>query len=88
MILLEQFRHERTDPPDDGPDLLDGADFRLLDFIPRALLMACCRPRSAKSSSSSNRSTSDFELPTSGVDHRRFHAQPAETPSQLSKCLV
>jgi hypothetical protein len=37
MILLEQFRHERTDPPDDGPDLLDGADFRLLDFIPRAL---------------------------------------------------
>jgi hypothetical protein len=37
MILLAQFRHERSDPPEDGPDLLDGADFRLLDPIPRAL---------------------------------------------------
>jgi hypothetical protein len=23
MTLLEQFRHERTDPPDDTPDLLE-----------------------------------------------------------------
>jgi len=38
MILLDQFRHERSDPPEDGPDLLDGADFRLLDpALPPAL---------------------------------------------------
>ena len=44
MILLDQFRHERSDPPEDGPDLLDGADFRLLDPIPRALFDGALSP--------------------------------------------
>ena len=44
MILLDQFRHERSDPPEEGPDLLDGADFRLLDPIPRALFDGALSP--------------------------------------------
>jgi hypothetical protein len=44
MILLDQFRHERSDPPEDGPHLLDGADFRLLDPIPRALFDGVLSP--------------------------------------------
>lgn len=44
MILLDQFRHERSDPPEDGLHLLDGADFRLLDPIPRALFDGALSP--------------------------------------------
>ena len=39
MIRLDQFRHQRFDPPAKGPGFpVEGADFGLNDPLPRALL--------------------------------------------------
>jgi hypothetical protein len=38
MIRLDQFKHQRYDPPAPGPPPFDGADFALNEPIPRALI--------------------------------------------------
>src|SRR5215813_14279986 len=38
MIRLDQFQHQQFDPPATGPSPFEGADFGLIDPLPRALV--------------------------------------------------